>query len=404
MFSQVPAQPADPLFGINDAYNQDTNPNKLNLGVGAYRDAAGKPWVLPVVREVERKLLEEQKFDKEYLPIAGLPLFTEHARKLLLGEDSRAIAENRVTTFQTLSGTGALGLGMTFIKRFYPGATAVYSTKPSWANHKNIVEGAGLEYKEFRYYDAKTRGLDFAGMIEDMQAAPEGSVFLLHVCAHNPTGVDLSPAQWDEVLKVMTARKHFPFLDCAYQGFATGDIARDAYSVRLFDKAGSEFLVCQSFAKNFGLYGERAGTLSIVCDSPQSTKNVASQVSKIVRQQYSNPPRHGAEIVGTALASPEHFESWVQSLKIMSGRIIEMREILYKELLANETPGTWNHIVDQTGMFSYTGLTKNQVLRLTEQHHVYLTSDGRISMAGLNADKCKYLAQAIKEVVLAVPE
>jgi len=280
----------------------------------------------------------------------------------------------------------------------------VYLSNPTWPNHKNLCDGNGVKWAEYRYYDHTTRGLDFVGMLSDLNAAPTGSVILLHVCAHNPTGVDPTPEQWQQIMQVMKERQLYPFFDVAYQGFATGDLEKDSYAVRLFDNEGLEFMVCQSYAKNFGLYGERVGALNLIMDSPDTCKNALAQLSKIVRQQYSNPPRHGAEIVATCLRNPDFFNQWSESLKIMSGRIIAMRQALYDELVALGTPGSWVHIVQQTGMFTFTGLTRDQVLRLTEVHHVYLTSDGRISMAGLNAKGCKYLAQGINEVVTTLPD
>eukprot|EP00300_Choanocystis_sp_HF-7_P037252 c5329_g1_i2.p1 GENE.c5329_g1_i2~~c5329_g1_i2.p1 ORF type:complete len:412 (+),score=99.62 c5329_g1_i2:1-1236(+) len=401
-FKHVPLQPPDPIFGITNAHNADPNPNKVNLGVGAYRDDEGKPWVLPVVHLIEKRLVEEKIYNKEYLPITGLPEFVDSARKLLLG-DSRSIAEGRVATVQTLSGTGSLALAFVFIKRFLNSPT-IYLSNPTWANHMNLVEGAYLQWKYYRYYDESTRGLNLDGMLEDLSAAEPGSVVLLHACAHNPTGVDPTAEQWQQILELIRAKNLVAFFDSAYQGFASGDLQRDAAAIRMFDEAGLNLIISQSFAKNFGLYGERVGTLSIIGDSPQTTENVLSQLSNIVRQLYSNPPRHGAEIVAIALRNREYYDMWERDLKIMAHRIIRMREVLFEEITKLGVPGTWTHIINQIGMFTYLGITEAQVKILTEKHHVYLTKAGRISMAGLNEAKCKYLAAAIQDAVGSAPK
>merc|ERR1711871_1489987 len=306
MFAHVPQQAPDAIFGINAAYKADTSPDKVNLVIGAYRDNEGKPWVLPVVKDIEKALTERTDLDKEYAPIAGVPAFCEETRKLILGKDSPSIADDRVCTVQTLSGTGGLSLGFIFVKRFMPAGTKVLISNPSWANHKNIAEGNGIEYSLYRYYKGETAGLDFEGMVADLKAADEGSVVLLHACAHNPTGVDLSNAQWDAVRDVCKERKLIPFFDCAYQGFATGDLDGDAFAVRAFDKAGMNMMIPQSYSKNFGLYGERCGALSFVTDSSDTANKIKSQLSRIVRQNYSNPPRHGAQIVAEVLKSEEY--------------------------------------------------------------------------------------------------
>lgn len=403
-FDHVDEQPPDPIFGITDAFNKDTHPSKMNLGVGAYRDEEGKPWVLPTVIEAETRMLNERLFNKEYLPILGLPAFNKVAARLLFGESSKSESEDRLLSVQTLSGTGALSLAFTFLKRFLPGNPKVYITNPTWANHINLVQGVGLDWEYFRYYHAGTNGLDFDGMMEDLSKAPEGSIILLHVVAHNPTGVDPTEDQWRAILDLLRQRRLYPLLDCAYQGFASGSLEKDGFACRLFEQEGMEFMVCQSFAKNFGLYRERVGGLHVVSNSSVVKERISGQVSNIVRQLYSNPPAHGAEIIAVALGDDRLTEMWKRDIQIMAGRIIQMRKELFDELMALKVPGTWNHIIDQIGMFSYLGLSKPRVLRLTEVHHIYLTSNGRISMAGLNVAKCKALAAAIAEVIESVPD
>lgn len=322
----------------------------------------------------------------------------------MLGKDSPSIKAGRVATIQTLSGTGGLGLGMIFIKRFMPAGTKVYISDPSWANHKNIAAGNDLEYVLYKYYNKATGGLDYDGFKGDLEAAPEGSVILLHVCAHNPTGVDLNRGQWEEIRGVMEKRKLVPFFDCAYQGFATGDLDGDAFAVQMFDKAGMEMMITQSYSKNFGLYGERCGALSFVTDSADTVKNITSQMSRIVRQNYSNPPRHGAQIVATVLKEPAYFKEWSDQLQVMVDRILDMRKTLHAELTALGTPGDWSGIITQIGMFSFTGLSLEQCERMMEKHHVYLLKNGRVSMCGLTTKNVKYVAAAIDEVVRALPK
>jgi len=398
--SQVPLAPPDAILGVTLAYNADTSPNKVNVGVGAYRTEEGKPWVLPVVRKVEQKLAADTSLNKEYLPIEGVKSFCEVTTKLLYGVDSPALAQKRIAVCQSLSGTGALRLGSEFIARHFPSGTAVYLPIPTWGNHNKILADARLPAKTYRYYKPETRGLDFEGMCADLKAAPRGSVILLHVCAHNPTGVDPSREQWAAIADICQERGLFPFFDCAYQGFATGDIQGDAYAVRLFVRRGLEMCAAQSYSKNFGLYAERIGALSFVCKSQHEAEAVLSQIKVIARPMYSNPPVHGAMLVSSVLTDPHLTAEWESNVKVMSGRIQKMRQMLYDALQANGCPGDWTHILKQIGMFTFTGLTAPQVQRMIKTHHVYMTSDGRISMAGLNSSNVKYMAEAIKDSVL----
>ncbi|KAL9029258.1 MAG: hypothetical protein Q9196_002479 [Gyalolechia fulgens] len=402
----VPQAPEDPLFGLMAAYRRDTFEKKVDLGIGAYRDDNAKPWVLPVVKKAEGILQQDPNLNHEYLPIAGLAEFTSAAQKLLLGEDSPAIQDKRVTSFQTISGTGAVHLGALFLSKFYrrPNNQPVYFSSPTWANHNQIFSNVNLPIKTYPYFSPQTKGLDFEGMRSTIDQAPEGSIILLHACAHNPTGVDPTRAQWADLATVIRARNHFPFFDCAYQGFASGDLGHDAWAVRYFIDQGFELCIAQSFAKNFGLYGERAGAFHFVTgpgpDAPRTIGRIASQLAILQRSEISNPPAYGARIASTVLNDPALFREWEENLRTMSGRIIAMRQALRAKLEAlNGADGSWKHITDQIGMFSFTGLSETQVLRLREDAHIYMTKNGRISMAGANTGNVEYIAHAIDKVV-----
>ncbi|KAI9692964.1 MAG: Aspartate aminotransferase, cytoplasmic [Bathelium mastoideum] len=401
----VPQAPEDPLFGLMAAYRKDTSDKKVDLGIGAYRDDNAKPWILPVVKHADEKLHADPDLNHEYLPIAGLADFTTASQKLILGADSPAIKEQRVRSLQTISGTGAVHLGALFLAKFYkPGQDrTVYLSSPTWVNHNQIFSNVNLPIKTYPYFSTKTKGLDFDGMIDAIDKAPEGSIIVLHACAHNPTGVDPTQAQWEQIAKTIRAKNHFPFFDCAYQGFASGDLARDAWAVRYFVEQGFELCIAQSYAKNFGLYGERAGCFhfltSPASDASDTANRVASQLFILQRSEISNPPAYGARIASLVLNDKALFAEWEANLRTMSGRIIDMRQHLRTKLEQLGTPGTWNHITDQIGMFSFTGLTEQQVLRLREEFHVYLTKNGRISMAGLNTRNVDYFAKAVDQVV-----
>ncbi|TPX09028.1 uncharacterized protein E0L32_001711 [Thyridium curvatum] len=399
----VPQAPEDPLFGLMRAYKADQSKDKIDLGIGAYRDNNAKPWVLPVVRKADDIIHNDPNLDHEYLPIAGLASFTSKAREIFLGAASPALKDERVTSVQTISGTGAVHLGALFLAKFYKGNRTIYFSNPTWANHKQIFDNVALPTATYPYFDKKTKGLDFEGMKKALQDAPERSIILLHACAHNPTGVDPTEAQWREIASIMRQKSHFPFFDSAYQGFASGDLERDAGAVRHFVEQGFELLVAQSFAKNFGLYGERAGCLHFVTapgpSAKEDTARIASQLAILQRSEISNPPIYGARIVSTVLNDDKLFAEWRDNLREMSGRIKDMRQALRSKLEALGTPGTWNHITDQIGMFSFTGLSEQQVLKLRDEFHVYMTKNGRISMAGLNTSNVDYFAKAVDKVV-----
>lgn len=400
----VPQAPEDPLFGLMRAFRADTDPNKVDLGIGAYRDNNAKPWVLPVVKKADEILRNDPELNHEYLPIAGLAPFTTKAAELILGgTDSPAIQEKRVTSIQTISGTGAVHLGALFLARFYPGTKKVYLSNPTWANHNQIFSNVSIPIATYPYFSKETKGLDFDGMKSAILGAPDKSVILLHACAHNPTGVDPTLDQWKEIAEIMNTKQHFPFFDCAYQGFASGDLMKDNAAVRYFVDRGFELCIAQSFAKNFGLYGERAGCFHIVTgpgpDAQETIARIASQLAILQRSEISNPPLYGARIASTVLNDPALFAEWEENLRMMSGRIIDMRKALRSKLEELGTPGTWNHITDQIGMFSFTGLSEAQVMKLREDAHVYMTKNGRISMAGLNSRNIDYFAEAVDKVV-----
>ncbi|KAF8350798.1 aspartate aminotransferase [Amanita rubescens] len=398
----VPLAPPDSIFKLTAAFKADSYDKKVNLGVGAYRDDNGKPWVLPVVKKAAQRILSDETLDHEYLPITGLPEFTAGAAKLILGTTSPAIQEARVASVQTISGTGANHLGALFLSRFYnwTDARRIYLSNPTWANHQAIFRNVGIEPVDYAYYDPRTIGLDFNGFLNALNEAPPRSVFLLHACAHNPTGVDPTREQWKEIAKVMLDKKHYAFFDCAYQGFASGDLDNDAWAVRYFVDARVPLLVCQSFAKNAGLYGERIGALHVVSSDKETADRVKSQLSVLQRSEISNPPTHGARLVTLILNDAELFEEWKRDIGTMASRIIDMRKKLYK-LLTEElkTPGSWEHIVQQIGMFSFTGLGPEGCKAMVERGHIYLTANGRISMAGLNSRNIGYVAASIDQAV-----
>ncbi|KAI0050920.1 aspartate aminotransferase [Auriscalpium vulgare] len=401
----VPLAPPDSIFKLTAAYKADPHPHKVNLGVGAYRDDDSKPWVLPVVRKATQLLLNDPALDHEYLPITGLPEFVSGAAKLILGADSPALAEGRVASVQTISGTGANHIGALFLSRYYgfPGDKAVYLSDPTWANHFAIFNNVGIAPRTYPYYDPATIGLDFAGLLGALGAAPPRSVFLLHACAHNPTGVDPTRAQWAALADAMLAHGHYAFFDAAYQGFASGDLTADAQAVRYFVQRGVPLLICQSFAKNAGLYGERVGALHIVSPTQEASARVRSQLSVLQRSEISNPPSYGARVVALILNDDALFAEWRADVHTMARRIIEMRTELHHLLTAElHTPGNWDHIINQIGMFSFTGISPAQSQALTERAHIYLTVNGRISMAGLNSKNIRYFAEELDKVVREV--
>ncbi|CAG9329081.1 unnamed protein product [Blepharisma stoltei] len=396
IWTNVPQGPPDPILGISEAFKRDTNPRKVNLGVGAYRDDDGKPWILPSVKKA-KEILINANLDHEYLPTEGLNTFRQAAALLAYG-NCPEVAEGRIAALQALSGTGALRIGCAFISRFYPHNKIIYVPKPTWGNHKNIARDAGLEVREYSYYCPTKKGLDFERLLSEIDEAPRNSIILLHACAHNPTGQDPSHEQWAQIHEVITRKQHLAFFDTAYQGFASGSTDEDAYGLRYFVKEKSPVLLAQSFAKNFGLYGERIGLFTAVTDSSAETDRVVSQLKILGRAMYSNPPLYGARIVSTVLNTPELYRQWQQDLVTMSGRIKAMRSALVEKLKEKGSPHDWSHITNQIGMFAFTGLNAEQSQTLMTRNHVYLTLDGRISIAGLNTKNVEYVADAIETV------
>jgi len=345
----------------------------------------------------EKKLFEAH-LDHEYAGITGLPDFCKHAAELAFGADSPVIKNKLNVTSQSISGTGALRIGAAFFSKWYSHSKTVYVPTPTWGNHIPIFKHSGLDVQHYKYYDPKTIGFDFKGAVSDMSKMPEGSIVVLHACAHNPTGVDPKPEEWKEMCQVMKDRQLYPFFDMAYQGFASGDTVKDAFAVRHFIEQGHQVALCQSFAKNMGLYGERAGAFNIVCTSDEEAARCTSQLKILIRAMYSNPPINGARIVNTVLGNPEIKAQWLKDVKGMADRIISMRTQLKNNLAKEGSTRNWEHITDQIGMFCFTGLTKPQVERLWDEFSVYLTKDGRISVAGVASTNVEYLAHAMHQV------
>ncbi|KAJ4297677.1 aspartate transaminase aat1 [Kalmusia sp. IMI 367209] len=375
-WSQVPQGPP---VSITEAFKADSNPEKINLGVGAYRDDKGKPFVLPSVRQAEKKLVDSA-LDKEYAGITGVPAFTKAALQLAYGPDSAPIKEDRVAITQSISGTGALRIGGAFLERFYPGAKTIYIPTPSWANHNAVFKDSGLKVEKYRYYNKDTIGLDFEGLVADIKAMPKGSIVLLHACAHNPTGVDPTEDQWVQIANAVKEGEHSPFFDMAYQGFASGNTDKDAFALRHFIKEGLRPVLAQSFAKNMGLYGERVGAFSVVCESAEEKKRVDSQIKILI------------------LNDPSLNKQWLGEVKDMADRIITMRALLKENLEKLGSKHDWSHITSQIGMFAYTGLKPEQMDVLAKEHSVYATKDGRISVAGITSGNVKRLAESIYKV------
>jgi len=401
VWSKVQMGPEDPILGVTVAFNKDTDPKKINLGVGAYRDDNNKPYVLECVREAEKRIYES-KVDHEYAPIGGLAQFNKLCQELQLGKDSPIIGEKRAVTVQAISGTGALRVGAAFMARHInlPGdnAKTVYLPNPTWGNHIPIFQDSGFNVKYYKYYDENTCGLDFKGLTQDVKNAPKGSLFLFHACAHNPTGVDPNAQQWAELSQLCKEKEHFVFFDLAYQGFASGSPEKDAHAVRLFLKDGHNVGIAQSFAKNFGLYGERVGSLTFVTENQQEAEKFESQMKILIRPMYSNPPIYGARIVSTILGDPQLTAKWRVEVDNMAKRIITMRETLVSNLKQLGSKKDWSHITNQIGMFSYTGLKPEQVEKMTKDYHVYLVKNGRISCAGITTHNVGHLAKAMHEV------
>ena len=396
LFAAIEMAPRDPILGITEAFNADKNPDKTNLGVGVYYDDNGKVPLLDCVQKSEA-LLMAKAAPRTYLPIEGLAAYDKAVQELVFGADSEVVTSKRAITAQAIGGTGALKLGADFLKRFAPDAQ-VYISDPSWENHRALFESAGFVVNNYPYYDAATRGVNFSGMLDALNTMPAGSIVLLHACCHNPTGADLSDAQWVQVIDVVTKRGLIPFLDMAYQGFGDG-IEADGKVVRQFAAAGGPLFVSNSFSKSFSLYGERVGALSIVAVNAEEAARLMSQLKRVIRTNYSNPPMHGGQVVATALATPELRQLWEEELAGMRVRIREMRQTLVSKLKEKAPQHNFDFVIQQRGMFSYSGLTKAQVERLKNEFSIYAVDTGRICVAALNSRNIVRVVDAIAKVL-----
>jgi aromatic-amino-acid transaminase len=383
--------PADPILGVTEAFVADKNPKKVNLGVGVYYDDHGKIPLLECVRHAESERLKSSPH-RGYLPIDGLPAYDRAVQELVFGS-----VKKNIVTVQALGGTGGLKIGADFLRRVSP-ASAAWISEPSWENHRQLFEAAGFAVSAYPYYDARTRGLDFAGMKRALESLPAGAIVVLHACCHNPTGVDLTRENWSAVLEFVRARGLVPFLDLAYQGFADG-LEADAYPARLFAEAMSPVFLASSFSKSFSLYGERVGALSVVTASEEEAARTLSHVKRVVRTTYSNPPSHGSEIVATVLANPQLRALWDRELGAMRERIKAMRKRLVDNIHARAPGADFGFVLEQRGMFSYSGLTREQVRRLREEYSIYAIDTGRICVAALNSKNVDYVADAIAKVI-----
>ena len=398
LFSSVQLAPKDPIFGLTEAYNADQRPDKVNLGVGVYYTDEGKVPLLRAVREAEKEVVAKEA-PRAYIPIEGPNPYNSAVQNLLFGKDSALIQAGRVVTAECLGGTGALRVGGDFVKRLEPTAKAAISS-PSWENHRGIFEAAGYDVLEYTYFDPKTRGVDFGGMVKSLESFPAKTLVILHACCHNPTGADLTKDQWQTIISICQQKQLIPFLDIAYQGFADG-IEQDGVAVRMFADSGMSFFVSSSFSKSFSLYGERVGALSIVTESKEESARVLSQLKRVIRTNYSNPPTHGAAIVATVLNSPKLRQMWEDELAQMRDRIKSMRHGLKEKLVAAGVSQDFSFIEAQRGMFSYSGLSADQVAKLQEQNGIYALSTGRICVAALNTKNIDRVAQAIARVLMS---
>ncbi|NMG34089.1 aminotransferase class I/II-fold pyridoxal phosphate-dependent enzyme [Azoarcus sp. TTM-91] len=396
IFAAVEMAPRDPILGLNEAFAADTRAEKVNLGVGVYYDDNGKIPLLAAVRAAEKARLEAMPA-RGYQPIEGAVAYNTGVQNLLFGKDSALLANGQVVTIEALGGTGALKVGADYLKRLLPGST-VYISDPSWENHRALFESAGFPVETYPYYEASTRGVDFAAMKAKLESLPAGAIVVLHACCHNPTGADLSDAQWDDVVAACRSRGLIPFLDMAYQGFADG-IEADAVAVRAFSASGLQFFISSSFSKSFSLYGERVGALSVVTSSKEESGRVLSQIKRVIRTNYSNPPTHGGAVVAAVLNSPELRQQWEDELAGMRDRIRAMRTGLVEALKAEGVAQDFSFVIKQRGMFSYTGLSAAQVERLKNEFGIYAVSTGRICLAALNNKNLGYVAKAIATVV-----
>lgn len=396
LFNAVEMAPRDPILGLTEQYVADTNPKKVNLGVGVYYDDNGKLPLLECVQKAEEKMMEAHAA-RGYLPIDGIAAYDAAVKSLVFGSGSEPVKSGRVATVQALGGTGGLRVGADFLKKLNPSAKVLISD-PSWENHRALFTQAGFTVETYPYYDAAKKGINFDGMLTALDAAPAGTVVVLHACCHNPTGYDLTPAQWDQVVAAVKARKLVAFLDLAYQGFGQG-IAEDGLAVQKFVASGEDFFVSTSFSKSLSLYGERVGALSVLCQDKEEAARVLSQLKIMIRTNYSSPPTHGGQIAATILNTPELRALWEKELAGMRTRIKEMRVALVEKLKSMGVQRDFGFITQQVGMFSYSGLTKDQMVRLRNEFGVYGIDSGRICVAALNSKNIDYVCRSIAQVL-----
>jgi len=396
MFEHVDAYAGDPILTLNEAFGKDPRAHKINLSIGIYFDDAGKLPVMSAVRTAESAMLQTIGA-RPYQPMEGAANYRQAVQHLLFGADHEAVKSGRVATIQTLGGSGGLKVGGDFLKRYFPKSN-VWVSDPTWDNHRAMFEGAGFTVSTYPYYDAKTGGVKFPEMLTALKALPEQSIALLHACCHNPTGVDLTAAQWQELIPVIQQRKLLPYVDIAYQGFGDG-ITEDAFAIRALADAGVSFFCASSFSKSFSLYGERCGGLSVVCPTKAEAELVLGQLKATIRKNYSSPPTHGGQIVARVLQTPALYDQWAGELNAMRVRIKAMREKLHAVLSAKLPGRDFSYFLTQRGMFSYTGLSAEQVDKLREEHAVYLVRSGRMCVAGLNSSNVEATAVAMAAVL-----
>ena len=396
LFTAVDMAPRDPILGLNEQFAADPNPAKVNLGVGVYYDDEGKLPLLKCVARAERQMADSPK-PRGYLPIDGIAAYDRAVQGLVFGAESEPVKTGRIATVQAVGGTGGLKIGADFLRRFAPAAKVLISD-PSWENHRALFEGAGFVVESYPYYDAARRGIDFPAMLGALQSAAPGSIVVLHACCHNPTGYDLDPLQWSQVVDAVKMRGLVPFLDMAYQGFGEG-IAEDGAVVGQFVASGLDFFVSTSFSKSFSLYGERVGALSVVCSSEDEAERVLSQLKRVIRTNYSNPPTHGAHVVATVLTTPELRSLWEEELAGMRVRIKQMRLALVEKLKTAGVKQDMSFITQQKGMFSYSGLSREQMHRLRSEFGIYGVDSGRICVAALNSRNLEAVTRAIASVM-----
>lgn len=395
-FATVEQAPPDPILGLTEAFRKDDNPRKINLTSGVYQDESGVNPVLKSVKQAERILLEKET-TKDYLGIGGENSYAGIVQGFLFGAEHPIVTEGRAATIHSPGGTGALRVGAEFLAGEFPGA-AIWLSDPTWPNHHGVFRKGGLKLETYPYYDPASHGLRFEALLEALEQAPEGDVVLLHACCHNPSGVDPSEAQWDQIVELFARRPILPFLDFAYQGFGRG-LDEDAYAVRAFAEAGVNMVISSSFSKNFGLYRERAGALTVVTGSREEAGRVMSKVKVTIRANYSNPPAHGGKVVELVISTPELVSLWREEVTAMRARIRHMRARFVETLKKKGVERNFDFLLEQIGMFSFSGIAKEEVIALREKYGIYMVESGRINMAAITEARMDYLCQSIAEVL-----